>query len=184
NIVTGIRNLKFVPGRLQKVSNRFGIRCLVDYAHSDDALRNVLRALKELRHRKIITVFGADGDRDRGKRPLMAKAVCEYSDIVIITSDNPRTEEPMKIIEDIESGMDKEFLKVDSGSLGGNAGKTYAVIPDRAEAIKRAVFIANRDDIVLIAGKGHEDYIIEGTVKRHFSDIGEAARAFEERGKL
>ncbi len=183
DIAEGIRNLGYVPGRLQKVSNGYGIRCLVDYAHSDDALRNVLSALKRLSHRKIITVFGAGGDRDRGKRPLMAAAVCEYADIVIITSDNPRTEDPLRIIADIEEGMDKGFVKVAADGLSGGDERVYCIIPDRAQAIRKAVSVAKRGDIILIAGKGHEDYIIEGTTKRHFSDIEEAQKAFDERGK-
>ncbi len=186
DIVRGIGNLEYVPGRLQKVKNDLGIRCLVDYAHSDDALRNVLSALKGLRYRKIITVFGAGGDRDRGKRPLMAEAVCEYSNIVIITSDNPRTEDPVRIINDIESGMSKEFIKIlpeNYQDYEGGDEKIYMIIPDRAQAIRKAVFIAIPDDIILIAGKGHEDYIIEGTTKRHFSDFIEASKAFEERGR-
>ncbi len=184
NIATGISSLEYVPGRLQKVENNFGVRCLVDYAHSDDALRNVLSALKKLSHRKIITIFGAGGDRDRGKRPLMAKAVCEYSDIVIITSDNPRTEDPLRIIQDIESGIDNEFVKVSADSLDENKERVYTIIPDRAQAIKKGVFLSRENDIILIAGKGHEDYIIEGSVKRYFSDIEEARKAFDERGKV
>ncbi|MCX7944037.1 MAG: UDP-N-acetylmuramoyl-L-alanyl-D-glutamate--2,6-diaminopimelate ligase [Deltaproteobacteria bacterium] len=180
-IVCGIKTLEFVPGRLQKVRNEFGIRCLIDYAHTDDALRNVLSALKGLKHRKIITVFGAGGDRDKGKRPLMARAVCEYSNIVIITSDNPRTEDPYNIMADIESGMDNSFIRVPSENITGNENNVYTLIKDRSEAIRRAIIIAQRGDIVLIAGKGHEDYIIEGETKRHFSDLEEAKKAFEER---
>lgn len=177
-IAAGIKELKYIPGRLQKVDNDFGIRCLVDYAHSDDSLRNVLISLKGLEHRRIITIFGAGGDRDRGKRPLMAKAVCEFSDIAIITSDNPRTEDPKRIIEDVESGIDKDFVKVSPEKIKDSAGKVYTTILDRREAIKTAVMNASKGDIILIAGKGHEDYIIEGTQKRHFSDIEEARKAF------
>ncbi|MGB9600402.1 MAG: UDP-N-acetylmuramoyl-L-alanyl-D-glutamate--2,6-diaminopimelate ligase, partial [Myxococcota bacterium] len=185
DIAKGISNLEYVPGRLQKVKNDFGIRCLVDYAHSDDSLRNVLSALSGLGHNRIITVFGAGGDRDRGKRPLMAKAVCEFSDVVIITSDNPRTEDPGRIIEDIEMGVDKSFIKIDSDELKGANSKVYTIIENRAEAIRRAVMSAVSGDIILIAGKGHEDYIIEGTQKRYFSDVEEAERAFAmKRGEL
>jgi len=182
-IYNGIYDLRFVPGRLQKVENPFGIRCLVDYAHSDDSLRNVLKALAALDHRYIITVFGAGGDRDRGKRPLMARAVCEYSDLVIITNDNPRTEDPLQIIADIEKGMDERFKKVAPESLNGRDRYVYTVIPDRAGAIEKAVMVSKEKDIILIAGKGHEDYIIEGTTKRYFSDVEEARRAIEKRSR-
>lgn len=182
DISKGIKKLEFVPGRLQKVKNNLGIRCLVDYAHTDDALKNVLSSLKKLRHKRIITVFGAGGDRDRGKRPLMASAACMYSDFIIITNDNPRTEDPMRIISDIESGMDKGFIKITDISSYKKECKAYTIIPDRADAIRRAIFMAENGDIILIAGKGHEDYIIEGSQKRHFSDLEEAEKAFEERG--
>ena len=183
DIYNGIYDLRYVPGRLQKVENDFGVRCLVDYAHSDDSLRNVLKALSSLNHRHIITVFGAGGDRDRGKRPLMAGAVCEYSDIIIITSDNPRTEDPLQIIADIERGIDARFRKTEAGRLNSEEKGVYTIIPDRSEAIEKAVMISKDKDILLIAGKGHEDYIIEGTQKRYFSDIEEAERAFGKRSK-
>jgi UDP-N-acetylmuramoyl-L-alanyl-D-glutamate--2,6-diaminopimelate ligase len=183
DIEQGISSLKCVPGRLQKVENNEGIFCFVDYAHTDDALRNVLSALKGIRHRKIITVFGAGGDRDRGKRPLMAKAVCEYSDLFIITNDNPRTEDPKRIIQDIEKGVAGDFTRLSEEEISSDKDRVYTVIPDRSKAIRKAISIARRDDIILIAGKGHEDYMIIGTEKRHFSDIEEAQKGFLERGK-
>lgn len=183
DIEQGISSLKCVPGRLQKVENNEGVFCFVDYAHTDDALRNVLSALKGIRHRKIITVFGAGGDRDRGKRPLMAKAVCEYSDLFIITNDNPRTEDPQRIIQDIEKGVSSDFTRLSEEEISSDMDRVYTVIPDRSKAIRKAISIARRDDIILIAGKGHEDYMIIGTEKRHFSDIEEAQKGFLERGK-
>lgn len=183
DIREGIRSLQSIPGRLQRVENVFGIRCLVDYAHSEDSLRNVLNSLRQIPHNRLITVFGAGGDRDRGKRPLMASTVSLYSDIIIITSDNPRTERPESIIEDIERGIPETFRKVDLSSSLELQEKVYTVIVDRSEAIRMAVMIARRGDIVLIAGKGHEDYIIEGTTKRYFSDVEEAEMAFFQKGK-
>ena len=168
-IVRGIRALAVVPGRLERVPDVRGVNILVDYAHKPDALDKVLRTLREARNgKKLITVFGCGGDRDRTKRPVMGRLAAELSDSVYVTSDNPRTEEPRAIIEEILCGM-KGF---------GN----FEVEPDRALAIRSAVSVASPGDIVLIAGKGHEDYQIirdpadpRKTVKIHFDDR-EAAR--------
>lgn len=148
------------PGRLQKVANSRGIHIFVDYAHTDDAVRTVLRALSQLKgpQARIITVFGCGGDRDKGKRPLMAQAACEFSDALIITSDNPRTEDPLTIIADIRRGIPQQW----SGNLQVEA--------DRKKALALALQTAREGDVILIAGKGHENYQILGTQKIDFSD--------------
>jgi UDP-N-acetylmuramoyl-L-alanyl-D-glutamate--2,6-diaminopimelate ligase len=149
-----------VPGRMERVSGR-GVLGVVDYAHTPDAVENVLETLGALKEKRIITVIGAGGDRDKGKRPLMATAAEKGSDIVILTSDNPRTENPEDIIKDMKAGL---------GS--------YAIIEiDRREAIKKAADLAEPGDIILLAGKGHEDYQIIGEEKTHFSDKEELTKA-------
>ncbi|MFA6714186.1 MAG: UDP-N-acetylmuramoyl-L-alanyl-D-glutamate--2,6-diaminopimelate ligase [Victivallales bacterium] len=133
-----------VPGRLECFRDARGVTYFVDYAHTDDALRNVLRNLRIIAPARIITVFGCGGNRDRSKRPRMAAAAAEYSDLLIITSDNPRREDPMAIISEIKAGIP--------------AGTEFYIEPDRAEAIRFASEAAQKDDIVLVAGKGHETY--------------------------
>lgn len=160
----GLSRFRGVPGRLESVQNSLDVPIFVDYAHTDDALRTVLRALQDIRTKaksqnKIIVVFGCGGDRDKGKRPLMAKAAIEGADRVVITSDNPRTEDPVRIINDIAEGISPSAL-----------GSTVFVEVDRKEAIRKAITIANKGDVVVIAGKGHEDYQIIGTQKFPFSD--------------
>ena len=152
-----LSELRSVPGRLEKIENSEAIDVFVDYAHTPDALENVLECLKALCAQRLITVVGCGGDRDREKRPLMASAGRRYSDMLIVTSDNPRTEDPERIIADMTAGTE-------SGDPG------VVVITDREEAIKRAVYEAESGDTVLIAGKGHEDYQIIGTEKIHFDD--------------
>ena len=137
---------------------------VVDYAHSDDALLNVLRTAREVVKGKIITVFGCGGDRDRTKRAPMGEAAGSLSDVVILTSDNPRTEDPEQILCDAEEGIRK-------------TGKPYRKIADRTEAIHQAISEARGGDLVLIAGKGHEDYQIIGRETFHFDDK-EVARSF------
>ena len=161
-VIEGIRAMDIVPGRLEPVDRKWPFKVLVDYAHTEDALNNVLSALKGISEGRILTVFGCGGDRDKTKRPLMGRSACRYSDHVIITSDNPRSEEPLGIIRDIESGVSGKF-------------SNYEIEPDRREAIRKAVALARRGDVVLIAGKGHEDYQIIGDRKTHFDDR-EAAR--------
>jgi len=163
-IERGITALKNVPGRLERVDAGQPFAILVDYAHTPDALERVLSTIRGLTAKRIITLFGCGGDRDRGKRPIMGRIAAEYSDIVIVTSDNPRTEEPLKIIEDIASGA--------SGQ-----GSGIRVIPDRREAITEAIKEAREGDVVLLAGKGHEDYQIIGREKIHFDDREEAIKA-------
>lgn len=154
-----------VPGRLQKVPNAKGVHIFVDYAHTDDALKVVLNALGEVRRsarleNRIITVFGCGGDRDKGKRPLMANAAAAGSDMVFITSDNPRTEDPMSIIQDGVAGLPAGVLN-----------QTAFTEVDRRAAIGRALQSAQVGDVILIAGKGHETYQIIGAEKRPFSDV-------------
>lgn len=162
----GIRALTNVPGRLERVDAGQPFIILVDYAHTPDALERVLSTIRGLTERRIITVFGCGGDRDRGKRPLMGSVAVRYSDMVIITSDNPRTEDPLKIIEDIRAGIERQ-----------GPGANYIIIPDRREAIEKAVSMAQAGDILLLAGKGHEDYQVIGKEKIHFDDREEAEKA-------
>jgi UDP-N-acetylmuramoyl-L-alanyl-D-glutamate--2,6-diaminopimelate ligase len=172
----GIAQLESVPGRLEKVANDRGITILVDYAHSPDALEKVLGAVRPLTGGKLICVFGCGGDRDRGKRPLMGEIAARLSDIVVLTSDNPRTEEPAAILDEVETGIKKtDLAKIGISELGCSAGgsaitRGYFVEVDRRKAIGIAVAAASTGDLVLIAGKGHEDYQILGMHKIHFDD--------------
>lgn len=161
-ILEGLSWLDNVPGRFDRLSSKLGFHVVVDYAHTDDALHKLLLSVRELSPARIITVFGCGGNRDKSKRPLMGRAAAELSDLAIITSDNPRNENPEAIISDILSGIES-----------GN----YEIEIDRRKAIARAIEIAKEGDIVVIAGKGHEDYQIFGTEKRHFDDR-ETAREF------
>jgi len=180
-VAEGIRQLKSVPGRLEKVANNLAITILIDYAHSPDALEKVLGAVRPLSQGKLITVFGCGGDRDRGKRPLMGEIAGRLSDIVVLTSDNPRTEDPLEILNQVEGGIRTTGVKKFSGSRlesevlqTGNrkpeTGPGYYVEADRRAAIRIALGVASPGDLVLIAGKGHEDYQILGTHKIHFDD--------------
>jgi UDP-N-acetylmuramoyl-L-alanyl-D-glutamate--2,6-diaminopimelate ligase len=173
-IAQGIGRLRSVPGRLEKIANDRGMTILVDYAHSPDALEKVLGAVRPLAGRKLVTVFGCGGDRDRGKRPLMGEIAARLSDLVVLTSDNPRTEEPAAIIEDVEAGVKKTGLKkivAASPCRPGDAlERGYLVEPDRRRAIAAAIGMAAAGDLILIAGKGHEDYQILGAEKIHFDD--------------
>lgn len=175
----GIEDLKFVPGRLQKVHNSKGLSVYVDYAHTDDALHNVLSSLRKMARGRIITVFGCGGDRDRIKRPKMGSAVSALSDVAVITSDNPRSEDPSRIIDEILSGIDPDkVIKInghDKEIIPGN--KYYMVEQDRAGAIKRALSMAGKNDIVLIAGKGHEEYQEFRNRRVYFSDMEVASKA-------
>jgi UDP-N-acetylmuramoyl-L-alanyl-D-glutamate--2,6-diaminopimelate ligase len=178
-VTDGIARLKRVPGRLERVPDPDGIRVFVDYAHTPDALERALEALDQVRSGRLIVVFGCGGDRDRGKRPIMGKVAARGSDFAVITSDNPRTEDPLKIIEEVEEGTRstgrKKYEIPDLSS--GWASPGYAVIPDRREAIRGAILFARPGDVVLIAGKGHEDYQIQGDLRLHFDDREEAEEA-------
>jgi UDP-N-acetylmuramoyl-L-alanyl-D-glutamate--2,6-diaminopimelate ligase len=169
-IRNGISGLPQVPGRLEKVSAAGQPAVFVDYAHTEDALRKGIENLSGFRKGRIITVFGCGGDRDRGKRPLMGKAATTYSDLTIVTSDNPRTEDPLEIIREIETGiLVPKFADMTEWGRHPEQ-KGYLVIPDRREAIAAAIDLSETDDIVLIAGKGHEDYQIVGGQKFPFDD--------------
>jgi UDP-N-acetylmuramoyl-L-alanyl-D-glutamate--2,6-diaminopimelate ligase len=175
-ISRGIKKLHYVPGRLQPVRNNRKLSLFIDYAHTPDALEKVLQTLRPLTRGRLITVFGCGGDRDKGKRPEMGRKVGQYSDLAIITSDNPRTEDPTAIAGDIEPGVKESGLKkLESGFL--NQGRCYEIVLDRREAIRDAVNMAKKEDTVLIAGKGHEDYQIIGDSKVFFDDAEEAALA-------
>ena len=159
-ILTTISKLKRVNGRFEVLKSQGGIIFVVDYAHTPDALENILDSINEIRtkNERLITVFGCGGDRDREKRPEMGKVATRKSTLAIITSDNPRTEEPMQIIKEIEAGVESQ-----------NFSK-YITIPDRKEAIKMAIKFAEPKDIVLVAGKGHETYQEINGVRHHFDD--------------
>lgn len=155
-----------VPGRMEHCGTKDGVSVFVDYAHTPDAVMNACRTLKELNPNRLITVFGCGGDRDKKKRPLMGQAAAEISDACIVTSDNPRSEDPEAILKDIEAGM---------------GGTRYKTVVDRAEAIRIAIHAAGKGDIVLIAGKGHETYQQFADRTIDFDDRREARRALAER---
>ena len=142
----GLLTMTGVPGRLERVSAGQDFAVIVDYAHTDDALKNLLETVRELKPRRLITVFGCGGDRDRTKRPLMGAVAVRLSDVVVVTSDNPRSEPPEAILEEIQRGMN-----------GNRRGERHMVV-DRREAIARALEMAGPGDAVVIAGKGHEAY--------------------------
>lgn len=161
-----------VPGRFERISSGQSFSVVVDYAHTEDALLRLLTAAQALKTDRIITVFGCGGDRDRGKRPKMGRAAVEYSDVVILTSDNPRTEDPLVILQEVEIGVRE--------ALARRNHVQYHLVPDRREAIGLAIREARRGDMVLIAGKGHEDYQIIGTKKFHFDDREVAREAIQQ----
>ncbi|MFQ5491025.1 MAG: UDP-N-acetylmuramoyl-L-alanyl-D-glutamate--2,6-diaminopimelate ligase [Phycisphaerae bacterium] len=166
----GLESVAVVRGRLEPVcepGQDFAL--LVDYAHTDDALRQVLSAVRPLTSGRLICVFGCGGDRDRSKRPRMAEAVAEHSDLAWLTSDNPRTEDPQQIIKEVLEGF------------GARGRCRVAVEPDRRTAIQQAVLGARANDTVLIAGKGHEDYQIIGRTRRYFDDVQEARTVLRQR---
>jgi UDP-N-acetylmuramoyl-L-alanyl-D-glutamate--2,6-diaminopimelate ligase len=165
----GIETCGGAPGRFERVAHEGDFAVVVDYAHTDDALLNVLRTARDVTRGRIITVFGCGGDRDRSKRAPMGEAAASLSDLIILTSDNPRTEDPLQILADAEVGLSK-------------VSKPYHKIADRREAITRAIAEARTGDVVLIAGKGHEDYQIIGNEVIHFDDREVAREALE--GKL
>ncbi len=180
-IAQGIMSLQGVPGRLERVAGSAGGPAVfVDYAHTDDALTKALGALKPLAKGRLICVFGAGGDRDHGKRPLMGLAVAKGADLAVLTSDNPRSEKPLAIMAMVEQGLRqggaREIERLDRAE-----SRSYLAEPDRAVAIALAVGQARQDDVVLIAGKGHEDYQIVAGVKRRFDDREQAREALARR---
>lgn len=166
NIVKGLETCVGAPGRFERVQHDGDFAVVVDYAHSDDALLNTLKTARDLTKGRIITVFGCGGDRDKTKRVPMGEVAGRNSDLVIVTSDNPRTENPLEIIEQIEVGLK-------------NTNCPYLSISDRREAIHQAIAKAKPDDVVIIAGKGHETYQIVGNEKYHFDDREIAREALE-----
>lgn len=167
-IEDGIARVK-VKGRFEVVESQEDFAVVVDYAHTPDGLFNVLASAREISQGRVLCVFGCGGDRDRSKRPLMGRVAAEGCDEFIITSDNPRTEDPMSIIRMIEAGARE-------------AGGSFQTIENRKDAIGAAIAMAKPGDIVVIAGKGHEDYQILGREKIHFSDV-ETAREFLDKGR-
>jgi len=166
-LLEGLASFRGVPGRMERVRLE-GVEAqlpavLVDYAHTPDGLESAINACRPFAAGKLICVFGCGGDRDRTKRPLMGGIAARLADQVVVTSDNPRTEEPQRILEDVVAGIP--------------AGTALQVQADRAVAIAQAIAAAGPDDLVLIAGKGHEDYQILGTTKVHFDDREEAEKA-------
>ncbi len=157
-IKDGIAALKAIPGRLEKIENPLGFHIFIDYAHTDQAMRSLLEAIRGLNPQRILLVFGAGGDRDKSKRPRMGEVAAAFADLSFITSDNPRSEDPAAIIAEIEQG----FI--------GRSAKNYKIIPDRREAIVQALATARKGDAIIIAGKGHEDYQIFKDRTIHFDD--------------
>ncbi|MDD2927388.1 MAG: UDP-N-acetylmuramoyl-L-alanyl-D-glutamate--2,6-diaminopimelate ligase [Candidatus Omnitrophica bacterium] len=163
-IKSALENFSLVPGRLERINSPKGFCVFVDYAHTDDALKNALTALRQLSPKRIITLFGCGGERDRLKRPKMGRVATALSDFAVITSDNPRSEDPAGIIRDIRRGIKKN---------------NYCAIPDRKRAIQKALSLAGRGDIVLLAGKGHENYQVLKNKTVHFDDRKEVRRCLK-----
>jgi UDP-N-acetylmuramoyl-L-alanyl-D-glutamate--2,6-diaminopimelate ligase len=179
-VAEGVEALKTIPGRLESVRNRAGLPLVVDYAHTPDALLKSLKALRPHVRGRLITVFGCGGDRDKGKRYDLGLTAGRESEVVFVTSDNPRSEDPLAIMEAVEKGVVeggpvKKSWPPEDRSVTG----VYFMEPDRRDAIRKAVSLAGGEDLILIAGKGHEDYQIIGNERTHFSDQEEAALAAE-----
>jgi UDP-N-acetylmuramoyl-L-alanyl-D-glutamate--2,6-diaminopimelate ligase len=176
-IAEGVENCPQVPGRVERVQTTREAEptVLVDYAHTPDAIDKLLATLRPLADERLISVFGCGGDRDRSKRPLMAEAAARWSDRVVATSDNPRSEDPLQILKDVEAGLGA-LRRVEAEALDATEG-SYAMISDRRRAIETAIGIARPGDMVVIAGKGHEDYQIVGPDRLHFDDREQARTA-------
>ena len=170
-IVKKLQEMPSVPGRFETIKNNMEARIVVDFAHTDDGLLNIGKTLKQITDNQVITIFGAGGDRDHDKRPKMAKAATEFSDYIILTSDNPRTENPVKILADIEKGLIAEKYPFDK----------YIIIADREKAIRYGMRLLQKGDSLLIAGKGHETYQIIGNEKTHFDDREIVRKILEEK---
>ncbi len=163
-VKSAVEDFTCVPGRLEKIKSKKGFYVFVDYAHTEDALKNILLSLRGLSPNRIITLFGCGGERDKLKRPKMGRVADSLSDFVVITNDNPRSEKPLDIIKQIKKGI---------------KGNNYAVIPDRKIAIKKAISLADKGDIVVIAGKGHENYQLLGKNSFHFDDREEVNKCLK-----
>jgi UDP-N-acetylmuramoyl-L-alanyl-D-glutamate--2,6-diaminopimelate ligase len=180
DVQLGIERMAGVPGRMERVENHGppgAPAVLVDYAHTDDALKRALEAARGMAKGRVIVVFGCGGERDAGKRPLMGTAAAEGADLAVLTSDNPRNENPEDIISQVTPGLEKGGVRRISAGKAKSGEKGYLVEADRKAAIETAISLAKEDDVVLIAGKGHETYQIVGTEKRAFDDREVAARA-------
>ncbi len=171
-IESGIASIRGVPGRFERIDNKGSLTVIVDYAHTPDALLKALSAMSSLaRGGRIISIFGCGGDRDKGKRREMGKVAGENSDLVVLTSDNPRSEDPLAILSQIEEGVqDCGMKRLNDLPFDRSSGPGYILEPDRRQAIHKAIQAADTSDLILIAGKGHEDYQIIGKDKRHFDD--------------
>ena len=170
-IEEGIRTLSRVDGRLERVAipDRCGFQVIVDYAHTPDAMEKALACLREMTENRLIVVFGCGGDRDRGKRPMMGRVAAELADLVIVTSDNPRTETPDDILNEIEAGVKQAGIPA-FGSSGDSTGKGYIREVDRRKAIEIALTLGCPGDMIFIGGKGHETYQIIGSTRYSFDD--------------
>lgn len=164
HIAAGVRDMDPVEGRFRRVEAGQDFLCIVDFAHTEDALERLIKTAREFTTGRVITVFGCGGDRDRSKRPAMGEVATRLSDFSVITSDNPRGEDPMEIIRDIMPGL---------------VGESHKAVPDRAEAIALAIGMANKGDTVIIAGKGHETYQEIKGARQHFNDVEQAVRSIE-----
>lgn len=171
-VIGALNQVPGVAGRFELVDRGQNFAVVVDYAHTPDGLENILTTARQITSGRLITVFGCGGDRDRTKRPIMGEIAARYSDLAVVTSDNPRTEEPNAIIQDVLVGVQRVAA----------SDQDYLIIADRREAIRRAIELAQDGDVVVIAGKGHEDYQIIGKTKYPFDDRLVAAEALEERG--
>ncbi|MCI0572186.1 MAG: UDP-N-acetylmuramoyl-L-alanyl-D-glutamate--2,6-diaminopimelate ligase [Myxococcaceae bacterium] len=176
DVQDGIERVARVPGRMERVDTS-GVNVLVDYAHTDEALRRALEAARALARGRVLVVFGCGGDRDQGKRPLMGQAAGELADVAVVTSDNPRGEDPEDIISQVTPGLEKAGVRRMSPAKARSGEKGYLVEGDRSAAIQLAVGLARPEDVVLIAGKGHEAYQQVGAEKLPFDDREEAVRA-------
>ena len=166
---------------MERVDEGAPFAVLIDYAHTPDALERAVRVLRSVATGRLIVVFGCGGDRDRGKRPLMGEAAARIADVVIATSDNPRSEDPLRILHEIERGIVEAGLDPIQESAARREGASgYVVMPDRRRAIQLAIEIARPNDVVLIAGKGHETYQIVGSERLPFDDREEARHFLHE----
>jgi len=184
-IARGVEAVERIPGRLDPIPTDKGFLVLVDYAHTPDALDRMLTSVRDLTPGRLITVFGCGGDRDRGKRPLMGRAAAQWSDLILVTSDNPRSEPPEGIIDEILVGIREEGIPCcEPAEIAETrpGSRAFSRVPDRREAIRRAIRIAGEGDTVVIAGKGHEEVQILGERRVPFRDGEEVVRALRGTG--